>query len=471
MIKRKTSVHFIGINGSGISGVACIAKNRGFDVTGCDLNEVGDYTTQLLNNNIKISVGHDVNHLKDVDIVVLSPALLYMDKYKTIEETRVAMETRKTIKWQKFLGEYIMNNQNVIAISGTHGKTTTTTLIGLILEKDNFDPTVFVGGVVKEWNQTYRVGKSDYYVCEGDEYDGNFLNYNPKYVILNNLEMEHPERFKDFDEYKKNFCDFLKTIQTNGKLVFYYDDENVLELVLSLRDFFKKKNIKLVAYTFNTRLKKVPDNINLVKVKKKKNEIIINGESIEYSLLGGHNTKNISIASVLALELGVKIQSIKDVVKNFSGSKRRMDLIFSNEKIKLYDDYAHHHTQINCTLRAIKDSLSNDEEMIAVFEPHLISRIKNNVEDYKEALLLAEYPIITKVYKSRESFMDDIDVVKLINDKRIEYIENFDNVIERVKNIIKSNNDKKFAVVVMGAGNSYKIANRLKETFSIKKIN
>ncbi len=469
MIEKKTSVHFIGINGSGISGVACIAKNRGFDVTGCDLNEVGDYTTQLINNNIKISVGHDVEHLKNVDIVVLSPALLYKDKYKTIEETRVAMETRKTIKWQKFLGEYIMNNQNVIAVSGTHGKTTTTTLIGLMLERDNFDPTVFVGGVVKEWNQTYRVGSSDYYVCEGDEYDGNFLNYNPKYVILNNLEMEHPERFKDFDEYKKNFYDFLKTMQANGKLVFYYDDENILELVLSLSDFFKEKNIKLIGYTFNTKLKKIPSNINLVKVKKEKNRIVINGETIEYSLLGGHNTKNISIASILALELGVKIQVIKDVVKNFSGSKRRMDLLFSDDKVRLYDDYAHHHTQINCTLKAIKDSLDKDEEMIAVLEPHLISRIKNNTEEYRKALLLAEYPIVTKIYKSRESFMDDIDVVKLLNNRNIDYIEDYEKVIDKVVDIIKSNRDKRFAVVVMGAGNSYKIANRLKETFLIKK--
>ncbi len=469
MIEKRTSVHFIGINGSGISGVACIAKNRGFDVSGCDINEVGDYTTQLIKNDIKISVGHDANHLKNVDIVVLSPALLYKDKYKTIEETRVAMETRKTIKWQKFLGEYIMNNQNVIAISGTHGKTTTTTLIGLMLEKDNFDPTVFVGGVVKEWNQTYRVGKSDYYVCEGDEYDGNFLNYNPKYVILNNLEMEHPERFKDFDDYKKNFYNFLKTMQTNGKLVFYYDDEDVLNLVLSLSDFFKEKNIRLVGYTFNTKLKKMPSNINLIKVKKEKNRVIINGEIIEYSLLGGHNTKNISIASIMALELGVKMQVIKDVVKNFSGSKRRMDLIFSNERIRLYDDYAHHHTQINCTLNAIKDSLSDNEEMIAVLEPHLVSRIKNNTEEYKQALLLAEYPIITKIYKSRESFMEDIDVPALINNKKIEYIEDYDDVVNRVMDIVKSNKDKKFAIVIMGAGNSYKIANRLKETFLIKK--
>lgn len=462
MIEKKTKVHFMGINGSGISAVACIAKNKGFEVSGCDLNEVGDYTEQLIKNNIKIYKGHDVNHLKNVDIVVLSPALLYKDRYKTIEETKVAMETRKTIKWQKFLGEYIMNNQNVVAVSGTHGKTTTTTLISLILEKDNFDPTVFVGGIVKEWNQSYRVGNSDYYVCEADEYDGNFLNYNPKYVILNNLEMEHPERFKNFDEYKENFKNFLKTIQKNGKIVFYYDDQNVLDLINSMLDIFKQKNIKVIAYTFNTKLKKIPEFINLVKVKKDKNKIIINDNEIEYKILGDHNTKNITIASILSLELGVSMSTIKEVIKNFSGSKRRMDLVFSNNRIQLYDDYAHHHTQINCTLNAIRNSMNDGDELIAVLEPHLISRIKENVEEYKNALLLADYPIITKIYKSRESFMDDIDVNKLLNNDKILYIENHQEVIDRIEKII-SNSNKKFVIIVMGAGNSYKITRVLRE--------
>ena len=175
MDKKNLNVHFIGINGSGISGVACIAKNKGFNVSGCDLNKEGNYTNQLIANNINIQQGHSVDHLKNIDLVVLSPALLYKDKYKEILETKLAMETIKTIKWQQFLGEYIMKNQNVVAVAGTHGKTTTTTLTALMLEKANFDPTAFIGGEVKEWGQNYRVGNSDYFVCEADEYDSNFL--------------------------------------------------------------------------------------------------------------------------------------------------------------------------------------------------------------------------------------------------------------------------------------------------------
>jgi len=466
MINKKVNVHFIGIKGSGIAGVACIAKNRGFEVSGCDIGESSNYSAQLDENGIKTFLGHNSEHLKDVDLVVVSPALLYKDKYKEIEETRIAMDTRKTIKWQRFLGEYIMNRQNIVAVAATHGKTTITSLMALMLEESGFDPTVFVGGIIKEWNKSYRVGESDYYVCEADEYDGNFLNYFPKYVILNNIEMEHPEMFADYNEYENNFRNFLNTVQENGKIVFYYDDENSYNLIVSMFDTFKKKNIKLIGFTFNTKLKKVPQEIKLVKIKKDKNKIIINDEVIEYSLLGEHNTRNISAASTMAMELGVKIQAIKKIAKSFTGSKRRMDLVFSNDRIKLYDDYAHHHTQISCTLKALKDNLEKKEELIAVLEPHLISRIKNNAKEFKEALLISDYPIVTKVFKSRESFLPDLDVKTLLNDEKIMCIENFDDVASKVKQLIKENPEKKFSIIVMGAGNSYKMTCLLKDLFS-----
>lgn len=469
-MQNKIRVHFIGINGSGISGVACIAKQRGFDVDGCDLKfEINNYTQQLLDNNIQILGGHNANHLEGVDIVVVSPALLYKDRYKEVEETKLAMETKKTIKWQQFLGEYIMKDKKVIAVAGTHGKTTTTSLIALMLEKGNFDPTVFVGGIVKEWGTTYRVGNSDYYICEGDEYDGNFLNYHPKYIILNNLEMEHPERFANINDYVENFKSFLYTIQKDGKIVFNYDDENLKNLILSMIDFLKEKNTKVIAYTFNENVNNNTD-IKIIKVSKYKNKVIINGEEFKHNLLGEHNAKNIAIATIMALELGTNINDIKNVLKNFCGSKRRIDLVFSDNQIKLYDDYAHHHTQIKCTLEAVKENIDKDTKLIAVLEPHLISRIKNNVKEYTDALLIADYPIITKVFKSRESFMADLDVKSLLNNDKIDCIENFDDVIKQIKLIVSNNKDKKFAIIIMGAGNSYKIAEQLKIEFaSIKK--
>ena len=167
----------------------------------------------------------------------------------------------------------------------------------------------------------------------------------------------------------------------------------------------------------------------------------------------------------MAMEIGVKIQAIKDVAKTFTGSKRRMDLVFSNDKIKLYDDYAHHHTQVACTLKALKENLSKNEELIAVLEPHLISRIKNNVKEYREALIMADYPIITKVFKSRENFLPDLDTKTLLNNDKIICIEDFGDVVSKIKQTIIENPKKKFSIIVMGAGNSYKITCSLKDLF------
>jgi len=461
-------VHFIGINGSGMSGVACIAKRLGFGVTGCDANGSGDYTQQLLKNGINILVGHSPEHLKDVDAVVLTPALLYKDKYKSVEEAKVAMETKLCMKWQKFLGEYITGRKNVVVATGTHGKTTTTTLIALMLERGFFDPTVFVGGVVKEWDwQSYRVGESDFYVLEGDEYDGNFLNYYPRYAILNNLEMEHPERFSSFEEYKDIFRQFLHNIQEHGVIVFYYDDENLLELITSMKHEFDEKHIRLVAYTLNANLKNVCPGIKIYVGKVEQNRCTIGGKEFRHKLMGVHNAKNIIITTLMAMEIGVKEEYIREVLANFSGTKRRLDLVFSNDRIKIYDDYAHHHTQVKCVIDTLRDNFHDkNEKLIAILEPHLISRIKNNTEEYKNALLSADYPIITKIYKSREEFMDDIDVKALINDDKIPYIENFDDVIATVSTIINTHPNDKYTIAVMGAGNSYKLATQLETLFS-----
>lgn len=462
-MNTKKHIHFIGINGSGISGVACIAKNKGFEVSGCDLGEKGDYTKQLLENNIKISVPHDASHLEGADLVVVSPAILYKDKYKTIDETRIAMEQNKLIKWQKFLGEYVMNRGDIVAVSGTHGKTTTTTMVALLLEKAKFDPTVVVGGVVKEWGQTYRVGNSDFYICEADEFDGNFLNYFPRYLIINNLEMEHPERFNNFEEYVDNFRSLLHTVQENGKILFNYDDQNIIDLLDSVYDELMAKNIELIAYTFKNA-KDTKRKVKIVNVKDNDGSIVVDDLVINHHLLGEHNARDIAMASVLARELGIDGKTIQDMFEEFTGTKRRMDLVFSNDRVKLYDDYAHHHTQVQFNLEALKKKLKNSEKIVAVLEPHLISRIKDNTQEYKDALMISDYPIITKIFKSREAFMDDIDVVKLINDDRISYIEDHEDVAQHVRDIVKSSNDK-YSVVVMGAGNSYKLTNRIKEIF------
>ncbi|MDR0423382.1 MAG: Mur ligase domain-containing protein [Rickettsiales bacterium] len=449
-------VHFVGINGSGICGVACIAKNFGYEVDGCDMNAIGDYTHQLVTNGIKFLVGHDVSHLKDKDIVVISPALLFKDKHKSIPEVTRAIETLPTIIWQKFLEDYIFRKQNVVVVSGTHGKTTTTTLTALMLER--LDPTAIIGGEVKEWKQSFRVGKSDWFVVEGDEYGGNFLNYNPRYLLINNLEMEHPEYFKDFDDYLDNFRKMFRNVQDNGKIIFPYFEENILNLINESKDYFRNKNVEIVCYDFVKR----DTEFKFYLVEQGLGSVKINNETLVFKILGEHNMKNVISSSITAIECGIDCKEIQKVLDSFTGSKRRLDLVFENDRIKIYDDYAHHHTQIKTTIEALKNNLEKNEKIIAILEPHLISRIAQNTEKYRQAMKIADLPIITKIYKSRESDMEDPDMPKLINDNSIEYIENFDDILIRIRNYIFDNKEYKFRVLVMGAGYSYKLTKMLK---------
>lgn len=471
MNKERLHVHFVGINGSGISGVACIAKNLDYEVSGCDINKTSDYTVQLADNNIQVTEGHDVSHLDKVDMVAVSPALLHRDRYKKIEELKVAKDRDILIKWQEFLGKYVMRNKNVVSICGTHGKTTTTSLMGLILETAEFDPTVLIGGKLDKWHSSFRVGNSDWYLCESDEYDYNFIHYNPKFVVMNNLEMEHPERFSDFEDYKKPFKQFFSTIQKNGIMLLNYDDENVKELVEEFKDEFKKKNIKILGYTLeNKKLKKSESHISELKKfktleSKRSIAVSIDGEEFYSSLFGMHNVKNISAAIGLSKILGIDSNHIQKALDDFGGAKRRMEKISENENITIYSDYGHHHTQLIVTAQALRSFVSEDEKIIAILEPHQISRIKNNFSEYMKGLQIADFGIVNKVFKGREAHLKDLDMAKMTkNVKGVEYIEEYEDIKKKILELMNSKEykGKRANILVVGAGKSYKLAQYLK---------
>ncbi len=460
-------IHFIGINGSGIIGVACIAKSRGFEISGCDINKHSSYSKQLEELGIDVKEGHNPDHItNDVDLVVITPALLYKNKWKEIPEVVKAFNEKKTITWQEFMGTYIMKDKDVVAVCGTHGKTSITTLTSLVFEKANCDPTCSIGGIVKEWGQTYRIGKSDLYIIEADEYNGNFLKYFPKYVVFNNLEMEHPEFFKDFEDYKNMYSRFLHTIQNDGAIFFNYDDENSIELIRKNLDFLKGKNVKLFAYTLDENNQKSDFcEVNYIKTNHE-DEIVLNSEVLKIkNVFGEHNIKNIALVSLLANKLNVKNDVIQNVLNEFTGCGRRLDLVLSNDKVDLYDDYAHHHTQIKYCLEALRKKYKNGEKIIAIWEPHLISRFENNSNEYISYLELADLPIVMKFFKSRESFKEIPDMDKYFNNTDIQYIEDNNLILEKVKKFV-DNTNKKVVILVMGAGNSYKMTEELKSVLS-----
>jgi UDP-N-acetylmuramate--alanine ligase len=465
------NIHFLGINGSGIVGVACLTKLNGFTVSGCDMIAASNYSHQLEELDIKVEIGHSPDHLKGIDVLVISAAVLFNDKYKEISEI---MEAKKrgipVLKWQEFLDKYLIKKeQDLIAICGTHGKTSTTTIMSNLLEYLNCKPSAIIGGINPKWSTNFKYDSGKYFVCEADEYSGNFHAYHPKYIIFNNIEMEHPEYFMNYNIYEQNFIDFFKNIKKDGAIIFNHDDRNSLNTILNSKNIFVEKNTKIIGFSTN-KIKSDYDFIQLnhYELSHKNNSFTFN--NVEYDMkymMGLHNIyNNMSILSLIE-ELKIK-GDVKGGIENAVLPKRRMEVILDNNRIRLYDDYAHHHTQIFYNMSAVKSSKNIDEKIIVVLEPHLISRFSQNSREYLNYLGMADYSIITKFYKSRESFLPDLDMDKYLTDNtKTLYIEEFVDVVEKIDEImnLSENKDIKFNIVVMGAGNSYKLSKLLENRY------
>ncbi len=460
-------IHFVGINGSGISGAACIAAQNGYKVSGCDLGKDSNYSKQFGVLGIVPELGHDVSHVTDdVDLVIITPAFLYKDLYKSIPELAYAKEKGILIKWQEFMGKYIMRGQNTVAVCGTHGKTTTTSLVGLVLEDAGIDPTVLVGGVVPNWNRTFRTGKSEHYVIEADEYDNNFIHYNPRHIVFHTLEMEHPEIFKDFEEYRQVFINFLKTVQDNGTIVFNMDSKNVCDTVEELRDFFKSKSVSLVGYgidnqTFDCDKKYYANDVNL----KNGNHFKIGEENISTQLIGLHNVYNLLACYCVCKEVAGEKINFQSAIANFTGAKRRLELILENDNVMLYNDYAHHHNQVKSNLEALKNTYP-DYKIIAILEPHQISRLVDNSDAYMEAMDIADIFYISKIFKGREKDKElpDVDAMVAPYGEKAKYQVENDLLVKEVIDAVDKSN-RKAIILVMGAGESYKITEAFEAEF------
>lgn len=464
-MSNKEKFHFIGINGSGMVGVACLAKEKGYNIDGCDLSITSDYSKQLSDLGINVSCGQSEEHIQNIDKLVVSPAVFFRDKYKTIGEITKAMELGiDVIRWQQFVDEYLAVDRELIGVCGTHGKTTTSTIIANLLESCGADPSAIIGGINRRWQKNYRNGLGKYFVCESDEYGHNFTYYHPKYIVINNLEMEHPEFFKNIEEYKQNFCMFIDNIKKNGAIIFNADDINILDVIYRMKDIIENRNIKLLSYSFKKR--NMGNDNYFVEIKN--NYFIIDNERFSFinNLDGEHNIRNMAIAITLLKELGFKNDQIKKSLSSCIGAKRRMEKVFENEDFIVYDDYAHHHTQVYNNLITLRNKINSGEKIIAVLEPHLISRFTNNSDDYIKAMEIADFPVITKFFKSREADLDEPNMDGYLQNTKIRYISDFDNVMEYMNYIIAENIDKKIHIVVMGAGLSYKLTKKIVQYLS-----
>lgn len=440
-------VHFMGIGGSGMSGVALIAKARGYEVTGCDLENQNVYIEKLKKEGVPVLIGHNADHLDEGDLLVVTPAAYYQNKNHP--EIKKAKAQRRLITWQEFLGKFLHKNQKVICIAGTHGKSTTTAMIGLLLERAGLDPSVVIGANVKEWNANFRVGAGEYFVTEADEFYDNFLNYEPNIIILNNIEFDHPDYFKNEKAILESFKKFILRLKEEKVLIYNQDDIGIKKL---FRIIPQKtlESMKLIGYSTSVK--------NL-KLDKKVTRFSTNGEEFQLKILGKYNVLNalgvIKTGSVLKISPKV----IKKVISSFNGIARRMELIGKPRGVFVYDDYAHHPTAIRETLKGLRQRYPHNK-IWAIVEPHTFSRTKALLPLYKGCFKDADKVVIAPIFKSRDSNDFGIDgnsIVSVANHKSISYIDSFDKIVD----FLKANIQKSDVIIIMGAGVSYKLARDL----------
>lgn len=468
MVTKKVApkhVHFMGIGGSALAGVAILAQQAGFRVSGCDLEKKTYYMASLKKAGIEPLVGHHADHLLGVDLLAVSPAVLALNpKHPEVIE---AKKKGILLTWQEFVGQYLQKGKEVLAVAGAHGKSTTTAMLGLVFEAAGLDPSVMVGGVVPAWESTARPGHSKYFICEADEFNYNFLNYSPGLLIINNIEMDHPEFFKGISQLQGAFEQLVHRLVPPKILIVNEESSGVKGLLESQKNWLTKNKIKMIGY-FLAEKSAFPFTSEYQAIIKKadtsgtKFEVVGPTARREFKLAapGFHHVANSLGVIAAADQLGINPLVIRRVLANFNGIRRRFELIGEKRGVKVFDDYAVHPAAVNATLKAAKQKYPQ-ARLWAVFEPHQYSRLDLFLISFAESLDLADKVVVTKIYAGREKRPGKVkptDLVKKIGLKA-SYRADFNKLArDVVKGVVKND-----VVIVFGAGKSYQISRLILE--------
>ena len=441
-------IHFIGIGGIGMSGLAQIMKNMGFKIQGSDLYQ-NKNTERLIKLGIKVFYGHRKKNLKKATIIVISSAI----KNNNNELKAARRKKLSVFKRGDMLANIVSLKKNII-ITGSHGKTTTTSLVANILVEAGLDPTVINGGVINSFKNNAQLGKGEWAVIESDESDGSFLKLPVTYSIVTNIDREHIDYYGNFEKLKKSFHKFIEKTPSFGKSIICIDNNNLKFLI----NKYKSKNILTYGFdkSSNYQIINVNKNKNYsvfdINVKHSKNKIY-KIKKIKINLLGNHNISNTTAAIGIALNLGIKINIIKKALKKFLGIQRRFTKVFSIKKREFFDDYAHHPTEIKAVIEGARQVYKN-RKIVCVFQPHRYSRIKALKKEFASSFKSSNTVVLCPVYSAGEkikyNFNQD-NFSKLISKKSRVQVINVANRQE-LKNYIKKNLLDEEMVICMGAG-------------------
>ncbi len=465
MFKDKR-IHFIGIGGIGMSGLAEVLNSMGYRISGSDICKT-DITERLKTLGIKVSYTHDKVNIdpSDVKMVVFSAAI-HPDnvEYKTALLFDIPIISRG-----EMLADIMRLKKNAVAVAGAHGKTTTSSLIFHILEASPYDCTAIIGGILVKKASNVSWGASDYLVAETDEHDGSFLKLAPSVSVVTNIDEEHMEYYPNLDALKTAFLEFIHKIPFYGFSVLCLDDKNVKSILPKVSCNKILYGLTEDADIFASNIKILDNSLSSPKVSF---DVICSNKrlapagkigNIKINTLGEHNVLNSLAAISVALGLGVRVDDIQKGLENFSGVKRRFEVKTTNQDFNLIEDYAHHPNEINAVIKTVKNIKKN--RLIVVFQPHLYSRTQYFMNEFAEVLSKSDILIIMDIYPAREKPIPGvtsdkiIDIVKQKGHKKACYIKDQDSVFKYLSDTIQKDD----LLLILGAGDVYKLSEKMGE--------
>jgi len=436
-------IHFVGIGGIGMSGLAEILAAEGITVSGCDVRRSA--TTDLVaSHGIPVTIGHDPSHVEDADLVVMTSAVKGL--HPEIDAARA--KGVRVMKRAELLGT-LVNEKRSVGVSGTHGKTTTSAMIATVLEEAGLDPTILVGGILRNFESNAKRGAGEYLVVEADEYDRTFHQLRPEIAVVTNIEADHLEYYGNFEAIVEAFRIFVGGVKRGGVVVGCIDDEDVARLL-------RHAEVRPVSYGLSEDA-----DVRAVNI-----EYHDRGTSFEvpgvgfFKLFvpGEHNVRNALAAIAVGRALGIDGERIAAALAKFLGVDRRFQILGDYHGCIIVDDYAHHPTEIRATLEAARAGYAG-RRIVALFQPHLFSRTIDFAKEFAEALRVADVPLVAPIYAAREQPVDGVSA-RIIADAApgIEFIDRSNaQIVNELRRRLKPND----IFIVMGAGDVHEVAEQL----------
>ena len=446
-INKKQLIHIIGIGGIGMSGIAEILKGLGYSVQGSDIS-LNSNILRLKGKKIRVFIGHSKKNLKNVDLVIYSSAIKKNNKeLKFAKDKLIPSIPRSNILAQ------LVSLKKTIAVSGSHGKTTTTSLIASVLSKSRYKPTIINGGIINEYGTNTRLGNGKWMVVEADESDSTFLKLSSTISVITNIDEEHLDHYKSFLNLKKSFMKFITQVPFYGCAIVCNDNKHVRNIIEKIT------TTKIIKYGLNN-----DNDIRATNIRIRENKTFFdiyikedNGKGKKYKnfsipLVGKYNVLNALAAVAVAVKVGIKVTQIKKSITDFQGVERRLTHVGTVKNIEIIDDYAHHPTEIYNVLSGIKESRPSNN-LIAVFQPHRFSRIVSLKGEFSTAFNSTDHVLISEVYSAGEKKPKKFQLNSLIKTialksktKSSEYVDN-NSIIDLIDQF-----NGKTTIVFLGAG-------------------